>query len=217
MQYNIAVKTITYTRVSTDDKGQNPEVQSAELRRYCLARGWEITEEIVDHGYSGGTDQRPGLKRLIAAVRSREVDAVIVVKLDRLFRSLKHLVATLEEFQSLGITFVATKDNVDYSTPAGRFFVQILGSLAEFEKSLLRERTMMGLAHARAVGKKLGRPATTDNATIIELGKAGLSYRAIQKRLGVSAGAVWRAMSGAPKSPSKAKRKSSTNSGSECE
>jgi DNA invertase Pin-like site-specific DNA recombinase len=208
------MKAITYTRVSTDDKGQNPEVQTAELRRYCAARGWHIAEEIVDEGFSGGTDQRPGLKQLMAAVRSREVDAVVVVKLDRLFRSLKHLVGTLDEFQTLGIVFVAVKDNVDYSTPAGRFFVQILGSLAEFEKSLLRERTMMGLAHARSVGKILGRPKTANDAAIIQLNESGLSYRAIQTQLNVSAGAVWRALKSAPKTPSKSKRKSSVNSGS---
>lgn len=197
----LIMRVATYSRVSTYDKGQNPEVQSAELRRYCSARGWQLAEEIVDEGFSGGTDQRPGLKKLISLVRAREVDAVIVVKLDRLFRSLKHLVTTLDEFQTLGVVFVAVKDNVDYSTPAGRFFVQILGSLAEFEKSLLRERTLMGLAHARAVGKKLGRPKTANDMAIIELYASGLSYRAIQKRLNVSAGVVWRALKGAPKTP----------------
>ena len=209
------MRVITYSRVSTDDKGQNPEVQTAELRRYCSARGWQLVEEIVDHGFSGGTDRRPGLSRLMAAVRSREVDAVIVVKLDRLFRSLKHLVHTLDDFQTLGVTFVAVKDNVDYSTPSGRFFVQILGSLAEFEKSLLRERTMMGLAHARSVGKTLGRPRITNDDAIIELARRGLSYRAIQNQLKVSAGAVWRALKSAPKSPSKVQRKSSMKSGGE--
>lgn len=195
------MRVATYSRVSTYDKGQNPEIQSAELRRYCSARGWQLAAEIVDEGFSGGTDQRPGLKKLMSLVRSREVDAVVVVKLDRLFRSLKHLVTTLDEFQTLGVAFVAVKDNVDYSTPAGRFFVQILGSLAEFEKSLLRERTLMGLAHARAVGKKLGRPKKSNDMAIIELFASGLSYRTIQKRLNVTAGVVWRALKGAPKTP----------------
>ncbi|MCB0351389.1 MAG: recombinase family protein [Bdellovibrionales bacterium] len=197
------MKVITYSRVSTDDKWQNPAVQSTELKRYCAARGWEITDEVIDHGYSGGTDQRPGLKRLLSKVRAREVDAVVVIKLDRLFRGLKHLVATLEEFNVLGITFVAIKDNVDYSTPAGRFFVQILGSFAEFEKSLLRERTIMGLIHAKSMGKKLGRRKTTNDSAIVTLHNSGYSYRTIQQRLSVSAGAVWRALNSAPKTPSK--------------
>lgn len=197
------MRVATYSRVSTSDKGQNPEVQGAELRRYCSARGWEIAEEIIDEGYSGGTDQRPGLKRLLGLVHSREVDGVVVVKLDRLFRSLKHLVTTLEDFQALGVQFVATKDNVDYTTPAGRLFVQILGSLAEFEKSLLRERTMMGLEHARRSGKTLGRPKTRDDTGIAALRAQGMSYTAIQKRLGCERSAVYRALRAVGKTRSK--------------
>jgi DNA invertase Pin-like site-specific DNA recombinase len=197
-----AQKTIIYARVSTSHHDQRPEIQINELRRFCAARGWEIAHEITDHGYSGSSDTRPGFKKLLQLVRSREVDAVVVVKLDRLFRGLKHLVSTLEEFQSLGIAFVATKDSVDYTTPSGRLFVQILGSLAEFEKSLLRERTMMGLEHARSLGKKLGRPKKTNDNAIVTLSKQGLSQRAIQKKLRVSKGAIWRALGSAPKTPS---------------
>lgn len=159
-------RVLTYSRVSTSNKDQNPEVQFHELRRYCAARGWEVVDEIVDHGFTGSTDNRPGLKRLLALVRERRVDVVVVVKMDRLFRSLKHLVATLEEWQALGVQFVATKDNIDYTTPSGRLFAQILGSLAEFEKSLLIERTRMGLDHARAMGKTLGRPKKRDDEAI---------------------------------------------------
>src|SRR5689334_13106161 len=143
------VRVAIYARVSTSHHDQKPEIQIEELRRYCQARGWQIDHELVDK-IKGSTDERPGLKRLLALARSREIDAVLVTKLDRLFRSLKHLVTTLEEFQALGVLFVATKDNVDYSTPSGRLFVQVLASLAEFEKALLRERTMMGLEHAKA-------------------------------------------------------------------
>lgn len=193
----------TYSRVSTAHHGQNPDVQVQELRRYCLAREWEITHEIVDHGFSGGSDARPGLKRLLGLVQSRQVDAVVVVKLDRLFRSLKHLVITLEEVQALGVVFVATKDNVDYTTPAGRLLVQVLGSLAEFEKSLLRERTLMGLAHARAAGKRLGRPKLRDDKAILDLRAEGKSLREIASELETSVGAVQRAIAagGVSKSP----------------
>jgi DNA invertase Pin-like site-specific DNA recombinase len=195
-----AKKVVTYSRVSTSQHDQNPDVQVHELRRYCAARGYAVADEIVDHGYGGGTDQRPGLRNLMAMVRRREVDAVVVVKMDRLFRSLKHLVVTLEEFEALGVLFVATKDNVDYSTPSGRLFVQMLGALAEFEKSLVRERTMMGLAHAVAIGKKLGRPCTSDFTQIVKLRTQGLSYREIQRRLGCSGGAINRAITAASKS-----------------
>lgn len=188
------LRVTTYSRVSTDDKGQKPEVQVSELRRYCEARGWIIVQEIVDHGYSGGTDDRPGLKKLMNLVKRREVDAVVVVKLDRLFRSLKHLVTTLDEWQALGVIFCATADAVDYSTPGGRLFAQILGCLAEFEKSLLRERTMMGLAYARSQGKKLGRPKKRDDEAILKLRREGFSYTQIQKKLGVSRPAIHRAL-----------------------
>src|SRR5271166_5439709 len=97
------LKALAYTRVSTHD--QNPEIQITELRSYCISREWTIAEEIVDHGFSGGSDQRPGLKQLMAMVRSRKVDIVVVTKLDRMARSLRHLVSLLDEFSSLGVKF----------------------------------------------------------------------------------------------------------------
>lgn len=197
------MKALIYARVSTSHHNQNPQVQIDELRRSCESRGWSINEEIVDHGYSGSTDNRPGLKRLMALVRAKEVDVVVVVKMDRLFRSLKHLVSTLEEFEKIGVKFVALKDNVDYSTPSGRFFVQILGSLGEFERSLLRERTMMGLEHARSKGKKFGRPRVHDDAVILELHREGMTYRQIQKVTGAPMGTISRAIKGAHKTPMK--------------
>lgn len=195
------IRVATYSRVSTSHHGQNPEVQVHELRRYCQARGWDIIHEVVDHGFTGSTTARPGLKQLLDLVSNRQVDVVVVVKMDRLFRSLKHLVSTLEEWQALGVQFVSTKDNIDYTTPSGRLLAQILGSLAEFEKSLLVERTIMGLDHARRTGKILGRPKTRDDQKIIELRNKGLSYTAIQKELGVSRGSIFRALHAVPKTP----------------
>lgn len=183
----------TYSRVSTQRADQKPEVQVQELRRYCKARGFKIAHELVDRA-TGSTDERAGFKKLMGLVRSREVDAVIVVKLDRLFRSLKHLVNTLSEFEALGVKFIATKDQVDLTTPAGRLFIQILGSLAEFERELIRERVLLGLDHARRSGKVLGRPKVNDDERIRALRSSGLSYRKIEKQLGISSGAVWRAL-----------------------
>lgn len=197
------MKAVTYSRVSTSHHNQNPQVQIDELKRACEGRGWAIQEEITDHGYSGSTDNRPGLKRLMTLVRAQEVDVVVVVKMDRLFRSLKHLVSTLEEFEKIGVKFVALKDNVDYSTPSGRFFVQILGSLGEFERSLLRERTMMGLEHARSKGKKFGRPRVHNDAKILRLYREGMTYRQIQKSTGAPMGSISRAIKAARKTPSK--------------
>lgn len=190
----------TYSRVSTSHHNQNPEVQVHELRRYCVARGWEITQEIIDHGYSGGSTVRPGLNELQRLVKEREVDVVVVVKLDRLFRSLRDLVVTLEDWEAIGVKFVSVKDAVDWTTPAGRFFVQVLGSLAELEKSILRERTIMGLDHARRKGKVLGRPKS-DYEAIRALRNQGLSYSKIQNELGVGRATISRALSGVPKTP----------------
>lgn len=194
------MKTIIYARVSTSHHQQKPEVQINELNRFCKSRGWDIAEEIIDHGYSCSTENRPGLKRLLYLVESNQVEAVVVLKLDRLFRSLKHLVTTLENFERAGIKFVAVQDNVDYSTPSGRFFVQILGSLGEFERSLLRERTMSGLDHARSKGKIFGRPRIHDQEAILSLYRAGETYRQIQKKLGAPMGSISRAIKTARKS-----------------
>jgi len=195
-----ANKVITYSRVSTE-REQSPDAQRAELSRYCAARNWVVTAEIVDHGFSGGTDKRPGLKQLLALVRTRKVDTVVVLKMDRLARSLRHLLSLLDEFSTLGVTFVSIGDQVDMSTPTGRLMTHLLGAFAEFERALVRERTMLGLAHARLIGKRLGRPKLRDDHTIQKLRAEGLSYRAIRHRLGVSMGAVSRALRAAPKSP----------------
>ncbi|MCZ2142014.1 MAG: recombinase family protein [Ignavibacteriales bacterium] len=194
------MKVATYSRVSTQKREQKPEVQVQELRRYCKARGFKITHEIIDRA-SGGGDDRTGLKKLLSLVRAREVDAVVVVKLDRLFRSLKHLVNTLSEFEALGVKFIATRDQVDLTTPAGRMFVQILGSLGEFERALIRERIMLGLDHAVRVGKRLGRPKTNDDDAIKTLRTQGKSYSQIEKQLKTSSGAVWRALRKKQKKP----------------
>jgi DNA invertase Pin-like site-specific DNA recombinase len=194
---------LIYSRVSTE-RDQSPEAQVSELRRYCGARGWEIVEEVTDHGYSGGTDQRPGLKRLLVLARSRKIDRIVVTKLDRLARSLKHLVSLLDEFTTLGIHFISIHDQIDLSTASGRLMLHIVAAFAEFERALIRERTVLGLIHARSKGVVLGRPKTRDDETIKALRKKGLSYAGIQKRLRISKGAVCRALSrGTPKTPSK--------------
>ncbi len=188
----------TYSRVSTTKRDQKPEIQVQELRRYCKARGFKVVHEITDRA-RGGTDDRPGLKQLLQMVRAREVDAVIVVKMDRLFRSLKHLVNTLSEFEALGVKFIATRDQVDLTTPAGRLFMQLLGSLGEFERELIRERIMLGLEYAKSCGKKLGRPKKNDYEEVQKLRGQGKSYQQIEKALKLSSGSVWRAIQATPK------------------
>jgi DNA invertase Pin-like site-specific DNA recombinase len=165
-----------------------------------------ITEEIVDHGFSGGTDKRPGLKRLMELVKARKVDVVVVTKLDRLARSLRHLVTLLDEFSSLGIQFVSLKDQIDMTTASGRLMLHIIGAFAEFERSLIRERTVAGLEHARRLGKRLGRPKTRNDEFILSLRAKGLSYSEISRKIGCEKSAVYRAIKAVAKSPPKPKR-----------
>src|SRR6267154_2267372 len=114
------MRTALYARVSTSDKGQDPEMQLRELREHCQRRGWEIVGEYVDVGVSGSKDSRPELNKLVADAKRRKLDAVLVWKLDRFGRSLKHLVNALAEFESLGIAFISLKESLDLTTPAGR-------------------------------------------------------------------------------------------------
>ena len=187
------MRVVTYSRVSTSHHDQNPDIQVQELRRYCDGRSWTIVAEITDHA-SGGTDKREGLQRLLKMIEAGEVDCVVVTKLDRLFRSLRQLVTTLDDFQAKGVAFVAVKDAVDYTSPAGKMFTQILGSLAEFERSLVRERTIAGLHYAKTVkGKKLGRPKQTRNLELIKhLSSQGMSTREVAKLVGCSPATVAR-------------------------
>lgn len=184
---------VTYSRVSTTHHDQNPEIQAAEMRRYCNDREWTIVAEIKDFA-SGGSDKREGLNHLHRLISEKKVECVVVTKLDRLFRSLRQLVTTLDEFQAKGVAFVATKDAIDYTTPSGRLFTQILGSLAEFEKTLVRERTIAGLQYARDVkGKRLGRPKSPRNIDLIlHLHQQGMSARKIAVLVGCSSATICR-------------------------
>ena len=194
------MRVVTYSRVSTNHHDQNPEIQVLELRKYCESRGWTIVEEIRDFG-SGGTTDREGLRKLNELVDGGSVDCVAVTKLDRLFRSLRNLVTTLDHFQAAKVCFVATKDAIDYTMPSGRLFAQILGSLAEFEKTLIRERTIAGLEYARDIkGKTLGRPKRIRNIELIlHLRREGLSVRKIARLAGCSPATVSRELVAASK------------------
>src|SRR3954468_10801221 len=144
-----------YARVSTFD--QEPENQLSELRRYTAARGW-TSAEYVDRGISGAKDRRAALDRLLADARRRRFDVVLVWRLDRLGRSLKHLITMLDELAALGVAFVSLAEGIDATTPAGRLQMHLLGAIAEFERGRIRERVKAGLARARAQGVRLGRP-----------------------------------------------------------
>jgi putative DNA-invertase from lambdoid prophage Rac len=179
-----------YARVSTLD--QEPENQLEELRRYVQARGWTATE-FVDRGVSGMRESRPALDMLVKDARRRRFDVLVVWRLDRLGRSLRHLILLLEEFNSLGVGFVSLHEGIDATTPAGRLQMHILGAIAEFERERIRERVLAGLQRAKAAGRRLGRPRAEIPADRV-LSVEGLSLDHAASALGVSRSTVkrWR-------------------------
>ena len=153
-----SVRAAIYARVSTTD--QTCEMQLRELRDYCQRRGWEIAGEYVDTGWSGVKASRPQLDQLMKDARQRRFDAVLVWKLDRWGRSLIQSLQSVQELASMGARFVAITQNIDTdeTNPMSRFMLHIFGAFAEFEREMIRERTVAGVRAARAKGKKLGRP-----------------------------------------------------------
>ena len=146
------MKAAIYARVSTANNGQDPTMQTRELREYAERRGWTLTSEYVDVGINGSQERRPELDRLMLDAHKRRFDIVVVWKFDRFARSVSHLLRALETFQSLGIEFVSLSEQMDTSTPTGKMVFTILGAVAELERSLIAERVRAGLRNARAKG-----------------------------------------------------------------
>jgi DNA invertase Pin-like site-specific DNA recombinase len=181
-----------YARVSTLH-GQNPETQLIELREYASRREWKVEGEYVDAGVSGSKDSRPSLNRLMAHAHQRRFDGILVWKLDRFGRSLKHLVTAIAELEALGVTFVSFKDNWDLSTPSGRLMFQIVGAMAEFERELIRERIKAGMHRRRLEGLPMGRaPLAIDRLALVRDRSSGLSLTVVAKKYGVSRASVVR-------------------------
>lgn len=184
------MKVAIYSRVSTAD--QTVEPQLLELRAECARRGWEIAADISDT-MSGSKFTRTGLDRLMKLVRKHAIKAVVCYKLDRLGRSLSHLVQIVGELDSHGVALVCPSQGIDTSdkNPAGRLTAHILMCMAEFQLSLIREATKSGLNAARARGVKLGRPSTALPADVYQrvarwrLETGGKGYRRLAEILGV--------------------------------
>ncbi len=188
------MKAALYARVSTTN-GQDPTMQTRELKEYCERRGWKIAGEYVDAGISGAREKRPELDRLMADAHRRRFDAIVVWKFDRFARSVSHLLRALETFKALGVEFVSLSEQVDTSTPTGRMIFTVLGAVAELERSLIAERVRAGLRNARAKGKRLGRPPLVlDRAQIARLRAQGRSIREIAAELGCSTGVVHKSL-----------------------
>ena len=185
-----------YARVSTLD--QNCEPQLADLRRYAGQRFGQCYE-YVDEGVSGAQRRRPQLDAMVRDAHKRMFDVVLVWKFDRFARSLKHLIDGLEEFRVLGIDFVSFTEGIDTTTATGQLMFHIVGAFAQFEREIIRERVRAGMAHARAMGKKIGRPrALVDLEKVAQLRAQGLSLREIARTLGVPVSRVRRALKPTP-------------------
>jgi len=184
-------QTAIYIRVSTED--QRTDSQESELRRYCQLRGWTDTTAFTDK-ISGVTSTRPDLDRLMNDVREGKIERLVCYKLDRLGRSLTHLALILDELNRLRVPLICMSQGIDTSddNPAGRLQLGVLMAVAEFERSMIRERTKAGLAAARERGRKLGRPAKLDKKReqILGLKGQGLGVRAISRELALPVSSV---------------------------
>ena len=189
-----ALRAGLYARVSTNDQQTLP-MQLRALREYAARRGWTITMQIKEVG--SGASQRTMREQLIDAARRREIDVVLVGRLDRWGRSVADLLATLQELEHLGVGFVSLTEALDLTTPAGRAMAALLAVFAEFEREVPCERVRAGLAHARQNGKRLGRPLTAalHADQVRELRRSGLSKSQIARQLHIGRTSVRRILS----------------------
>ena len=171
-----------YARVSTDDQQTIP-LQILALREYAARRGWIVAMQVKEIG--SGASQRELREKVVEAARRREIDVVLVWRLDRWGRSVTDLLATLQELDHRGVGFVSLTEALDLTTPAGRAMAGLLAVFAEFEHEILRERVRAGLAHARHNGQRLGRPLTAalQADEVRKLPRAGVSKAEIARRL----------------------------------
>jgi putative DNA-invertase from lambdoid prophage Rac len=180
-----------YARVSTSDQQTIP-LQIRALREYAVRRGWTIALQLKEVG--SGASERQLREKLLEAARRREIDVVLVWRLDRWGRSVADLLATLQELEHLGVGFVSLTEALDLTTPAGRAMAALLAVFAEFEREILRERVRAGLAHARQNGQQLGRPQTAalHADRVRKLYRAGISKAEIARRLQIGRTSVRR-------------------------
>jgi putative DNA-invertase from lambdoid prophage Rac len=185
------IRVALYARVSTHDQQTLP-LQIRTMREYAAKRNWAIVAQTKEVG--SGASQREQRQTLLAAARRREIDVVLVWRLDRWGRSVADLVSTLQELQHLGVGFVSLTEALDLTTPAGRAMAGLLAVFAEFEREILRERVRAGLDHARQHGKRLGRPPSVVHqaAEAQKLYRQGISKSQIARQLQIGRTSVRR-------------------------
>ena len=185
------MRVAVYVRCSTLD--QHPETQLLELRSYCAARGWREVTEYIDHGESGAKRNRPALDRLLVDAKAKRIDTICVTGLDRLGRSVGHVVQILELLRHLGITFLSLREQLDSASPVGAALFAIIAVLGQLERDLIRSRVKAGLRRVKLEGRRLGRrPLEVDPRRLESVLRRKLSARAAARELGCSTASAWR-------------------------
>ncbi len=188
-----SIRVAQYVRVSKLD--QDPTLQEHETAELVRARGWTIAETYVDHGISGAKARRPGLDKMLRDARKGRFDLVLVWRSDRLFRSLKDMVATIEELSSIHVGFVSCREPFDTTSASGRLMLHLVSAFAEFERAVLVERVRAGLAVARRRGARIGRPRVrVDLERAHELRAKGMTVRQVARELKIGAATLCRAL-----------------------
>ena len=188
------MKVTLYARVSTSDKDQNPETQLIPLRDFCSAQGWELFREYVDRAPANDLAHRIQWRQLLDDAAKRRFSVVLVFKLDRAFRSVKHMHDTLAAWELVGVSFQSLREQFDTSTALGRLLLNLLAALAEFELELNREKVKAGMERARRQGHRIGRSKVTDREGFSKrlgdipqrLIKGDISRRQAAKELNIS-------------------------------
>ncbi len=188
------IRTAIYARVSTAQQYTSNQIH--EIDRVASARGWTIVRTFTDDGISGskGRDERPALDQLLKAATRREFDLLAVWSIDRLGRSLQHLVTTVNDLHAQGVQLYFHQQAIDTTTPSGKLMFGVFSSFAEFEREMIRERIKLGVERARKEGKKLGRPSSVTESTraaIVELYKKGMSPKKISQTLKCGVGTAF--------------------------
>jgi len=182
-----------YLRVSRSE--QSIDLQADETAEFIERRGWELSHTFRDDGITGASDRtrRPGLDKLMRAAHRKEFDVLVVWRSDRLFRSLRHMIETLEYFRTVKIDFVSVMEPFDQTTPQGQLLLHLVAAFAQFERQLAVERIHSGIEAAKKRGRVGGRPrCNVSQARVLELRQEGKSVAQIAKQLGVSVATVKR-------------------------
>jgi DNA invertase Pin-like site-specific DNA recombinase len=182
-----------YCRVSTVD--QHPETQLHDLRQFAAQRGLQIVQEYVDHGFCGARARRPELDRMMEDARRHKFDILMVWACDRLARSTKHLLQTLDELNGFGIQFLSQREAIDTEGPLGRAIIVIVSAMAELERCIIIERVRAGMRRAKLEGRRIGRePLQVNLAALLRDRERGLSLNQLAKAHGISKASVCRVL-----------------------